>query len=271
MSIPGNIITNTNNEIIEPIDSMIIYEHEEKDGKKYALTLNLVGTTPAHLKGWELVKKRDLVMVGVSMGNGFFNKSRLEIILTGMATYFSELVVLIPDMPALHTYRAIGYDEPTVISKVKKHRRTTIKCCKSIFKQKNEVFRKDNVRILTWDKVLALGNDYQMAYQRAIETYHHHLGFKQAIERNTERYILPRLEQQNIQQLGGMDIVIKEVIYYLLEEMAFHEIFHLILGKESISCYYKELELAPNYLSGNYGNLPNHSAGWIVYNIYEKV
>jgi hypothetical protein len=111
MTFHENTITNTDNEVIEPLESIEIYTHTSKEGKKYRLTLNLVGTTPAHLKGWELVKKRDLIMIGISMGNGYFNRSRLEVILTGMANYFSQLVVFIPDIPAIHTYRAIGYDK----------------------------------------------------------------------------------------------------------------------------------------------------------------
>ena len=73
-AIPKNVVLNTDNKVVEVLDSIAIYEHIcEKDGRKRILTLNLVGTTPAHLKGWELVQKRELMTVGISIGNGYFN------------------------------------------------------------------------------------------------------------------------------------------------------------------------------------------------------
>ena len=55
-NISKNIVMNTDNEIIEPVDSIVIYEHIcDKKNCKRVLTLNLMGTTPAHLKGWELI------------------------------------------------------------------------------------------------------------------------------------------------------------------------------------------------------------------------
>lgn len=269
MSIADNIVVNNDihHETVEAIDSIIIYESTNIAGKKQALTLNLVGTTPAHLKGWELVKKRDLIMVGVSMGNGYFNHHRLEVILTGMATYFSEVVVLIPDLPALHTYRAVGYNKGTAKEKIRKHRKDIRSCCKHISQHIEESYGKTNLKIITWNEVITQGTLYQEAYHHAFETYLTHPEFRRDIEQSTQHYILGRLEGQELQSLGGMDAVVKEAVYYLIEEMAFHEIFHVILGKEPISCYYRELALVPNYISGNYGNFPNQSAGWIVYNI----
>jgi tRNA-dependent cyclodipeptide synthase len=270
MSIPGNFITNANHETIEIIDSLMIYEHSGKNDKKYQLTLNLVGTTPAHLKGWELVKKRDLMMVGVSVGNGYFSKHRLEILLTGMAHYFTELVVVIADLPALHSYRAMGYDERTALRKLKDHGYPIINHCKAIFKRISQKHPQVKTQIITWRQGFSQENYYRDAYQRAITLYQHHAEFRKTVQRHTEHYLLARLEGQDLQQMGGMKTAIEIAAHYLLEEMAFHEIFHLILDKEPLISYYKELELAPHYLNGDYGNPPNKSGGWVVYNIYEK-
>jgi|GEM_PF-6130878 len=270
--IPKNIILNTDNDIVEVLDSIVIYEHLcEEDGHKRILTLNLVGDTPAHLKGWELVQKRDLMTIGISIGNGYFNKWRLKVILTGMASYFSELVVIIPDVSALHSYRALGYAEHLAVRKVREHKNKIIDCCESIFSEARKSLGHDiKSRIVTWHDDFTRQEYYQQAYKRAIETYRSDSKFRESIQRNTEHYILARLEEQDLRQLGGMKAIIEKAAYYLIEEMAFHEVFHIVLGKEPIASYYKELELATNYVNGNYGNPQNKHFGWIVYNLIES-
>lgn len=271
-SIPQNIVVNTENEEIKLFDSIAIYEHVcEKTNRKRVLTLNLVGTSPAHLKGWELVKKRELMTIGVSLGNGYFTRDRLEVILTGMATYFREVVVIVPDLPALYSYGALGYNERQSIEKVKNHRHGVERCLRRVSEQMLINFGKQNITLLKWsDNVFAQKKYYQQAQKHAIDTYNNNPLFKESILRNTERYILARLEYQDVQQLGGIKKIVEKAAHYLIEEMAFHEVFHIVLNKSPISSYYKNLELVPNYLNGNYGNLQNNHVGWAVYNIIDK-
>lgn len=270
-AIPNNNVLNTNNEVVEVLDSIAIYEHFCKKKQCHqVLTLNLLGTTPAHLKGWELVKQRELITVGISIGNGYFNRERIEIILMGMASYFKELIVIVPDLPALHTYRALGYDEHQAIEKMKKHRQEIKRHCRYVSEQMQNNFGKDNMRILAWSDGFNKKDCYQRAYHKAVDIFRNNSKFKEAISRNTERYILARLEDSDVQQLGGMRKIVEIASHYLIEEMAFHEVFHVILGKEGISSYYKDLELIPNYINGAYNNVQNPYIGWIVYNIIDS-
>jgi len=259
------------NSVIEPLDSIVIYEHvcEKKDCKRM-LTLNLVGTTTAHQKGWELVQKRDLMTIGISLGNGYFSRDRIEMILMGMANYFSELVVVILDVPALHSYRALGYDEHHAIKKIREHKNRIVNYCKSVFSEIAKTGRKVELKMVTWSDDFAQQEYYAQAYERAIKIYNTDAKFRESVQRNTEHYILARLEGQDIQQLGGMNCVVEKAAHYLIEEMALHDIFEVVLGNEPISSYYKELELIPNYVNGKYDNTPNKHVGWVVYNIVDS-
>lgn len=270
-TIPNNLVLNTYNETVEVLDSIAIYEHIcEKTKHKRVLTLNLLGTTPAHLKGWELVKKRELITVGMSIGNGYFTKERVEIILTGMANYFREVVVIIPDLPVLHTYRALGHNERDAVEKMKKHKQTIERHCRHASEQIKCQLGIENIKMLTWGNDFSEEECYKHAYDRAVDVFHSNPSFKEAILRNTERYILARLEDSDVQQLGGMKKMVEIAAHYLIEEMAFHEISHIVFGGEVIASYYKELELATSYVSGKYGNLPNRYFGWLVYNIVDN-
>jgi len=271
-AIPKNVVLNTNNDVVEVLDSVAIYEHVcEKDGRKRILTLNLVGTTPAHLKGWELVKKRELMTVGISIGNGYFNKERMEIILTGVANYFSKVVAIVPDVPAVYTYQALGYDKHHAEQRVKEHRNKIVNCCESIV---SEAQKSDGcnikLQLMTWHDDFPQQEYYQQAYKRAVEIYHFSSKFRESIQRNTKHYILARLKDQDIQQLGGVDHVVEKAVHYLIEEMALHDVFEVVLGNEPIASYYKELELIPNYANGKYDNTPNKHVGWVVYNIVDS-
>lgn len=269
---PKNTVLNMDNNIVEPIDSIVIYEHIcERNTCKQILTLNLVDSTPVHLKGWELVQKRELITVGISIGNGYFNKERLEVILTGMANYFSELVVIIPDVPALHSYRSLGYEEHIAEKNVKKHKHRITSCCESIIAKAQEFLQRSiNYRIITWCDNFSQQEYYKQAYGNAIEAYHNDSKFRESIQRNTEHYILARLEGQDVQQLGGMRTIVEKAVYYLIEEIAFHSVFHIVLGGEPILSYYRDLELIPNYSSGKYGNYRNDHIGCITYNIVDS-
>lgn len=258
-------ITNEDGEMIEPIESIIIYEHIGEEGKRYQLSLNLVDTTPAHLKGWELVQQRGLMTVGISLGNGYFNRKRLEIILAGMANYFSEVVIIIPDLPTLHGYYALSYDEHTAMHKLKIHSRSLVHQCETIF---NEILNlKATTNIITWKNVLMQEAHYQKAYQRAIDIYQSNTEFRQKVQEDTEHHILAVLGDKDINQIGGMKMVVEKAAHYLLEEMAFHEVSHLLLGKESISSYYKPLELITKYVNGQYGNPQNSHVGLVIYHV----
>jgi len=271
-AIPKNVVLNTDNEVVEVLDSIAIYEHIcEKDGRKRVLTLNLVGTTPAHLKGWELVQKRELMTVGISIGNGYFNKERMEIILTGMANYFSEVVAIVPDIPAVYTYQALGYDKHHAEQRVKEHRNKIVNCCESIINESQKFDgRNIKLRLMTWHDDFTQQEYYQQAYKQALEIYQSGSQFMESIQRNTRHYILARLKDQDIQQLGGVDHVVEKAVHYLIEEMALHDVFEVVLGNEPIASYYKELELIPNYANGKYDNTPNKHVGWVVYNIVDS-
>lgn len=269
--ISNNVVLNTNNESIEVLDSIAIYEHVcKRNGCRKVLTLNLVGETPAHKKGWELVKKRDLVTVGISIGNGYFSRERVEIILMGMASYFSNLIVVVPDLPAMHTYRGLGCDEHQAMERVKRHMQDINRYYRRISELIESTFHVNNMKMLTWSEHFFQEKPYKNAYSQAIEIYHSNSDFRESILRNTERYILARLEEQDVQQLGGMRRVVEKAAHYLLEEMAFHAMFHTVLEDEPIFSYYKDLELVPNYLNGTYGPPPNSHVGWIVYNIIDS-
>jgi tRNA-dependent cyclodipeptide synthase len=229
-----------------------------------------VDTTPAHLKGWELVKQRGLMTVGISLGNGYFSRRRLEVLLTGMASYFSELVVIVPDLPTLHSYRALGYDEQAAMQKVESHSHLIINRCKTIFNEIAEAKLKVITKIVTWQDSFAQEDYYREIYSYIINIYQNKPEFRQEVQKNTEYYILARLEDKDLHSLGGMKVVVEKAAYYLLEEIAFHIVSHLVLGKEPILSYYKSLELITNCINGKYCNPQNIHAGILVYSISDS-
>ncbi|MEZ5671955.1 MAG: tRNA-dependent cyclodipeptide synthase [Thiotrichaceae bacterium] len=190
-------------------------------------------------------------------------------ILMGMANYFKEVVVIVPDLPALHTYRALGYNEHDAMEKVKNHRQGVERCYRRVSEQVLLNFGRQNIKILMWGDDFTQEKYYQQACDRAFEIYRNNPEFSKTILHNTEHYILARLEGQNVQQLGGMKNIAKKAAHYLIEEMAFHEQLHIVLGREPIVSYYRELELGINYINGDYDNLQNEHVGYVTYNIID--
>jgi len=266
-----NMVLNAVNEEIQPLESMILYEHFcEKKQLLQTVSLHLIDTTLTHQRGWELAKKRELITMGISLGNGYFNRERVELILTGMASQFEEVVVLMPDSPALHTYRALGYDEHNANKNMKKHRYEVERYCRRTSEKIEYEYGKNNIRILRWSDITEQAC-YQEAMAQVLTLYQNHPGFREAILRNTDRYILARLDNKKIDvhQLGGFQKILEHAAHYLLEEMAFHDVIYTLIGKDTIASYYRDLEIGGKYTNGEYGNPSNPHLGWVTYSIAE--
>lgn len=55
-----------------------------------------------------LYERAEHVLVGVSPGNGYFNKPRLSALLRWAATRFTTVDAIVPDVSLTHTYQALG-------------------------------------------------------------------------------------------------------------------------------------------------------------------
>ncbi|MGW0802454.1 tRNA-dependent cyclodipeptide synthase [Nonomuraea sp. NPDC002799] len=58
----------------------------------------------------DVCERAEHVLVGVSPGNGYFNKERLTALLRWVHAVFARVDVIVPDASLVHTYQAIGHD-----------------------------------------------------------------------------------------------------------------------------------------------------------------
>lgn len=57
----------------------------------------------------EVCAQAEHVLVGVSPGNGYFNKERLMALMNWVNSMFAAVDLIVPDISLVHTYRAIGH------------------------------------------------------------------------------------------------------------------------------------------------------------------
>src|SRR5262245_57233868 len=102
------------------ITESFVYLHRNADSLEGKLRILPARHNRALRTGLELLRKRPLIILGMSPGNAFFTRKRVEIAVCAMARLFGEVAIVVPDTIAVHTYRALGYDEKQSQAKAKK-------------------------------------------------------------------------------------------------------------------------------------------------------
>lgn len=60
--------------------------------------------------GYKIVEHRGTAIIGMSPGDSYFKQDTIQQLLNYTAQLFSHIIIMIPDTPAVDTYKAIGYE-----------------------------------------------------------------------------------------------------------------------------------------------------------------
>src|SRR5262249_46582201 len=122
--------------------------------------------TRALRTGMDLLGKQPHVVLGMSPGNAFFTRKRIEIAVCGMARLFGEVTVVVPDAIAVHTYRALGYSEQQSRAKAKENGLNIKNRCQRAMERARIESPSTELRILDWECDVKSLPGYWEAYGR---------------------------------------------------------------------------------------------------------
>ena len=216
----------------------------------------------------DIFEKRELAVVGMSLGNSYFNEERIRFILAGLSSHFKEVAVIITDGIAVHNFRAMGYDEQKAQSKVKKSANALVNKIKrsiATIETNTEIEpspvgdRLPKISLYRWNQL----NDcpsYQQAFEDVQVLYQNHQGFSSAIHKTTfkvmEKYITASQTAQD---------VVEEAKWYLLKECAFFLAAPNFFRMPLLSSYYTDFPICRQLLSGYYTGKQSTNHGFMTY------
>lgn len=182
----------------------------------------------------EMFNAKEFVLIGISLGNSFFNEERLELIIRGFSTNFRRVAVLLVDKLSEHNYRAMGYSEAKIEKKVRRNGNLTINRITRAIERTNEIYSKNNIELYRWSDIEAF-DGYDEALEKVIQIYEKNGKFHDTIYETTRSVIEQYLQKQY------EDAFFEEAKWYFLKEVAMGCCVHDFFNESSVlTCYYQD-------------------------------
>ncbi len=210
--------------------------------------LNLEGS--CFKTGYEILNRNDTMLVGMSPGNSYFKKDTISQLLSTVSRLCKNVTIFIPDVPAKHTYNAIGYP----ITRAEAIARKKGNNLRNHIRRAKDDNNITNITIIDWRKDIERSSAYHKYKKYIYDLYRKNEVFYHDARQTTKLVIADQIKK-NIDLENAVDIAIN----YFLEELAFILASPGICGFEKIAyTYHKRWPIFENLISGHYDRLmPN--------------
>lgn len=239
--------------------SPLVYEHLGPTGLEGRLRIDVADQ--AFRRSTELVRGPHTVLLGMSPGNGYFTKKRVEIAVAAFAQLSGNVAVIVPDAISIHTYRALGYSESDCRAHVKKHGQHLKNRAQRAIELSAVQTPGARVRQLDWNRDVASIPGFVDARARLERLVEHDPRFRHDVL-GVARTVI----EGKRQGAGATEAAVREAANYLLSEFAFIRVCRSLLGERVVVPYHKPFPLAADLAAGVYGeSIPGVS--WPTYEI----
>lgn len=215
--------------------------------------------------GRRVIETSGITIVGLSLGNSYYNERNIENLLAYLGRHASRIEIFIPEVPAHHTYRALGYDDCDSDRKCRLRSNGLRNRCRSILSRSADLGKITNE--LDWEKSVSIHPEYQKRLREIELLYEYNSDFRRDVRENTAA-VLSHKHSQGVVNEGSIDIGAK----FLLEEIAFLLASPKIFDSKNIAyVYHKDWEIFGRLIEGCYGNgFADSPIGFIVVNRLNK-
>lgn len=207
------------------------------------------------------MKTKTCAIVGMSPGNSYFTDEAVRFLLETCISTYDQTIVMIPDIPAIATYRALGYSENKARGKKAIPKGNALRNrCNRVLSGLNA---KDSVAILNWEKDIEENDMYKKSYALILDMYHNNDEFRKEIRSATQLVI--KNQGKNI---SNLERAIDIGVHYILAEFAFLECSPTLAGVEKVTyIYHKPWPVYEKYIAGNFDEKKREYLG---FNLMEK-
>jgi cyclo(L-tyrosyl-L-tyrosyl) synthase len=213
----------------------------------------LVGT--AFKNGYEIVQDKGFAIVGMSPGNSYFRRERIDELLNYCSRVFDHVKIMIADKPMEHTYNAMGYSPENASRRARLNGNTLRN-----HSQRSIDTILGDVTLVTWKDEIRSHESYRGELSRVLKLYGENDEFRQGVRETTRTVLEGKLKQ-------GVEIekAINEGVHYLLQELAFLSASPKIFGIDRlVYVYHNRWRVYEQFVDGTFDGQKRSDLGFVV-------
>ncbi|GAA4463222.1 hypothetical protein GCM10023189_41000 [Nibrella saemangeumensis] len=244
-----------------PSADYFYYDHYGSEGLEGRFSILPLSHSRALRTGLDLLSQQPLVLFGISPGNAFFTRKRIEIAVCGMAQLFGEVAIVVPGPISAHTYRALGYGEEKVATKVRTEGQNIRNRCLRAMERAQIENPLAKLRILDWERDIESLPGYWDAYADVCRLFNTNEQFQKAVLDKGYSVLSAKLSEDTITPTA-----VRECVEYLLKEFAYLMLCRAASGKDLVIPYHQDFALGQGFCDGEYQD-PLPGIGWLIFKI----
>lgn len=206
----------------------------------------------------KVLEEPGYALVWMSAGNSYFREEVIQKILSFTGEHFPKTLIMAPDEPAEHTFKALGYRGNEVKKKTRLNANLLQNRAKRVV---DRVGNKSKFHIVEWVKEIIPNKSYQEKLKEIIHLYFTNEQFRRDAN-NTTKEVLASKMQKEI----NMEEATKEAVNYLLKELAFVIASPTIFNAQKITyVYHKEWPIYQKLIKGVYDGKTRDNLGFLLF------
>ncbi len=210
--------------------------------------------------GQEILDKRSCGLIWMSAGNSYFSEQNIQDLILFAKNNFSTVIIVVPDLPAEHTYHALGYSESESKRKARLNsnllRNRARRIIKTIEQEKNPGL----LILVNWKRDVESHEAYKKAYKKVYKLY-----LKNSLFRSDARAATRSVLSQKGRILSNIEESIDEGVFYLLKELSFIIALPALFNVFNVAyLYHKSWPVYENFVSGKYDGIIKKHLGFLL-------
>jgi len=188
---------------------------------------------------------KEIALIWMSAGNSYFDEETIGKLLRFADKKFQRVIMLSPDKPAEHTFRALGYPDNKARRKAKLNANLLMNRAKRELKKlKNH----DKFSFVDWEDDIVDNSEYKKKYAEVDKLYKKNIEFRTDVRNITKEVIGDKFNE-----IKNMKNATDEAVLYLIEELSFVLASPFIYGAEGASyLYHQHWRIYENLIDGKY-------------------
>ena len=189
--------------------------------------------------------KREIALIWMSAGNSYFDEKTIGKLLKFADKKFQRVIVLSPDKPAEHTFKAVGYPENKARRKAKLNANLLINRAK---RELQKIKGKQKFSFVDWESEVIINPNFKKRYQEIISLYKNNVSFREDARETTKKVI-----DDKFLDVTEVERAIDEAVFYLIEELSFVLSSPSIYKVDNVSyLYHKNWVIYEDFIKGKY-------------------
>lgn len=208
-----------------------------------------------------IMEKADtLGLIWMSAGNPYFTEKRIAEILHFASEHYAKVIIMAPDEPAEHNFKAAGYPDNQAKRKARLNANLLQNRAKRVVASLSPEL-KNRIIVVEWVAEVIHNSIYKEKYNEILKLYHANASFKKDAREITKKVIAKKT---------GTDIEksLDEAVQYLLKELAFVLASPGIYKvKKIVYLYHTTWSIYQKLIEGAYDGVPRTNLGFLLTNI----